>query len=388
LQQGYIYRQTGQAEAALNSLRAALELEPGNVEAMRALADICQENGKDEQAAAMLELLLDQPSLNNDPDLWLRLARLLASRPEQVDKSLKAYEQYSRLGEMSAALWMEIARVEEGAGMNSMAAKERALKLEPEQREIILEVARGWKAQSQPALAVWVLESGLARLPQDEELWRELISLYWEGNNIAPLIGAYREYIKIRPDQAVLHYELGLALGKNGQIADAAASLAKACQLEPDNYDYLLELLTLETGLRHYGRALELARILLTLKPRNLILWENLSAQLGKERPAELSALLERDLAGNERPLPKYHEILALLALNRQQPGEAAGIMEKALALYPANLRIMFLLGNICEGLGEEQKALGFYEKIMEKDPGYHDVNERYLEIKIRLLGD
>jgi tetratricopeptide (TPR) repeat protein len=54
--------------------------------------------------------------------------------------------------------------------------------------------------------------------------------------------------------------------------------------------------------------------------------------------------------------------------------------------LYPANLRVLFLLGNIYEGLGDEKKALEFYEKIMEKNSEYSDVSERYLQIKIRLL--
>jgi tetratricopeptide (TPR) repeat protein len=276
--------------------------------------------------------------------------------------------------------------MEEEAGMNAMAAKERALKLAPEDREIILEVARSWQARAQPTLATWVLEGGLKYLPQDEELWAELIALYWEAENIPALVDAYREYIKLRPDQAVLYYELGLALSRNGQLAEAVVNLEKARRLEPDNYDYLQNLFILESQLEHYEKALDLAQTMLDARPGHLPLWEELHARLGQTRPAQLSALLAQDLAAHERPLPKYYEILALLALKRGQPGEAAGIMEKAREAYPSNLRILFLLGNIYEGMGEEKKALDFYEQIINEDPNYQEASERYLQLKIRLL--
>jgi tetratricopeptide (TPR) repeat protein len=386
--QSSILHDLGKNREALESAEAALRLDPDNSEAMRLLADLYQETGQEEAGAAMLGDLLRRPPFSQDSRLWLRLARLLAARPDQVGEALRAYEQYGRLAGMSAELWMEIARAEETAGLDSLAAQEQALNLAPGQREIILEVARSRRAREQAALAAGVLENGLRVLPQDEQMWRELIALYWETNNTASLINAYKEYIKIRPDQAVLYYELGLSQRENGQTADAAASLEKAWSLEPDNYDYTLSLLTLKAQMKEYDRALNLTRALLESNAGSLALWESLYALLAGERPAELGALLEQWLADKTRPAAKFYEMRALLALEQNKPEEAAQILEAAAEIYPANLRIPFLLGNIYEGMGHDGKAMVFYEKVMEKDPAYSDVGERYLQTKIRLLGN
>jgi tetratricopeptide (TPR) repeat protein len=388
LLQGNIYHDLGRSKDALASTEAALKLDPDNSETMRFLADLYQETGQEQQAAVMLETLLQRPPFNQDPQLWLRLARLLAAKPARVAEALRAYEQYGRLAGMNAALWMEIAQAEETAGLDSLAAKEQALTLDPGRKEIILEVAKGWRARDQAALAAGVLENGLRALPQDEELWRELISLYWETDNAASLINAYKEYIKIRPDQAVLYYELGLSQQKNGQLSDAAASLEKAWRLEPGNYDYTLNFLMLKVQLKEYDQALNLARALLESNTGSLSLWESLYAVLAKDRPAELGLLLEQWLADKARPAAKFYEMRALLALEQDKPEEAAEILESAAETYPSSLRILFLLGNIYEGMGQDSKAMIFYEKVMGKDPAYSDVGERYLQTKIRLLGN
>ena len=386
LQQGYVYQELGDNNKALAAWEAAHKLDGDNLEIMQALAAMYEAAGQHVKAASMLKRLLAKPAFMDDSALWLRLARGLSHNRADIKETLRAYERYGQLALMTPQLWLEVAAAKEAAAQNAMHEREQALKLAPDNREIIMQLQQAWRADKQPGKAAAVLEQGLKALPKDDGLWRELIALYWEMEDTAALIKAYQKYIKIRPEQTVLYYELALCLQKNGQIAEAADHMEKAWKLDQENYDYAYSLLLLEVELRKYDDALKLAALLTQKSPQNLNLWESLYSLLGKEKPKEFAAIIDNYLKNSAHPLPKIYEMRALLAINQSDRAGAAQILEDAVKLFPSDLRMAYLLGNIYEGLGQDAKALAAYEKVIDKNPGFADVSDRYLQLKTRLL--
>jgi len=56
----------------------------------------------------------------------------------------------------------------------------------------------------------------------------------------AAAINAFRHLDSLKPDDAEAHFNLGVALGKNGQIGEAIRELSKSLELNPKNREALL----------------------------------------------------------------------------------------------------------------------------------------------------
>jgi tetratricopeptide (TPR) repeat protein len=72
---------------------------------------------------------------------------------------------------------------------------------------------------------------------------------------------------KLLPDNAAVRYRLGLSHYLLGQMTEAETAIRKACELDPQNYDYRLLLTLLYEKLEQPSQAVDSARVLLELRP-------------------------------------------------------------------------------------------------------------------------
>ncbi len=89
----------------------------------------------------------------------------------------------------------------------------------------------------------WTLcETALRLAPENVDLLCTCGSLAVQVGFPEIGVDVARRATTLRPDHALAHHCLGVALRQRGQIQDAIASLTRAIELQPDRFDTLLEL--------------------------------------------------------------------------------------------------------------------------------------------------
>lgn len=395
-QQGYVYQAMGRLNEAIESFKMALALSPGDWDMTLALIELYENKAMWLEASGLLRELMDKIEAQTEdqelpppltPDILLRLARASSHLPDKIEQSLEAYENYLNLGQADHLLWLEVADVRARAGQAqaSLAARRQALSLAPDNRDMIMQMQNALQQEDKIPEAIEVLKQGLQKLPEEDMLWLEFIKLSRKAGKPDELIAVYRQYVALHPQNYELHYYLALLLAENGRLTEAMNSLETALKLRPGHYDYLLELMRLQNQAGHVDQALETALKLLAEEPLSLKLWQELYALFGQKRARDMATLLDKAL---ERPdaQPKLYEMRAMLALNQNQPQQAAQVLAKAAEKFPQDARVLYLLAGIYEGLNQDQQALPIYEAILRIDPNYQDAEERYLQVRMRLL--
>lgn len=417
--QGYVYLALGRMDEALEAFNKVRALKADDMDTLLAISEIYEAGERWDEAAEIIKQLIAShtPSIieNDAPDeseanesapgdadksiaagpipdpllatMWLRLARDLAHVEGKMEESLFAYEKYIHMGNPDHLLWLEIAQFSRRAGHREREIKARrmALAAAPDNPDMIMQLQTALQHYEQYGEAALVLSEGVEKLPREDMLWLEMFKLYRATEDSPSLIKSYENYLKLRPGQADIYYNLALVLEKENNYSAAAEAMAQALGLKPRDEDYLLGLLKLNCRLERMDEALKLAARLLEENEQSLSVWQELYTLLGKQKPAELAALLDKAL-DTARPLPKLYEMRALLALNQKNANDAASVLAKAAELFPTDPRIAYLLAGIYEGMNQDDRALPLYEKIMSINPAYEDVEKRYLQLKIRLL--
>jgi tetratricopeptide (TPR) repeat protein len=176
--------------------------------------------------------------------------------------------------------------------------------------EVLAAYARSLAATHQDEMAIAKMKQAIAEAPRNGELWDELGSLYGERQDWPGAQHAFNSALQIDPALAVAHFHLGMTLDAQQQ-AGGIDELSKACDLAPDNADFLLAL----------GQAL--------------------TAQ-GKD--AEAIPVLQRAVQINPGHRAASYQLgLALQRVN--QVNDAIPLFEKAVVADPTNAEVLTNLG-------------------------------------------
>jgi tetratricopeptide (TPR) repeat protein len=148
-------------------------------------------------------------------------------------------------------------------------------------------------------------------------------------------IAAYREAIRLKPDLAEAHTNLGIALYRQGKLAEAIAAYREAVRLKPD---YAPSHTNLGIALYRQGKlaeAIAAYREAVRLKPDNSRAHAFLGgALIGQGKPEEAIAEL-REAVRLEPDLANAHSLLGRALISQGKPEEAIPEYRRALELAP-----------------------------------------------------
>jgi tetratricopeptide (TPR) repeat protein len=175
----------------------------------------------------------------------------------------------------------------------------------------------------------------------------------FEAGNTTQAISLYRDAIDALPQDAVLEYDMALALERAGDVADERVALEKAVQLRPGfaEAENRLGLVSARAGERaeaeHYFRSA------IQAAPSYAEAANNLGTLLGQEgRDREAEAVLRSAVSANPRFGQAWVNIAATLA-SESKFAEARAAVESALRIDPhdANaLRLREMLASAASG--------------------------------------
>jgi tetratricopeptide (TPR) repeat protein len=124
---------------------------------------------------------------------------------------------------------------------DTLAATERRLRADlaadSTGAERVLALARFLTAEGRSAEAIPLLVAATRQDPKDARLRFELGSAYAVSGKLALAEQAYREVVRLRPDFADAHHNLGVVLRGHGKFDEAVRELMEALRLSPNDPD-------------------------------------------------------------------------------------------------------------------------------------------------------
>jgi tetratricopeptide (TPR) repeat protein len=197
-----------------------------------------------------------------------------------------------------------------------------------------------------------------------------VLKLHGSRADLDEAIGHLQESLRLYPDHAEAHNNLGLAYQRMNRLADALREHTEAVRLRPD---YIEAIYNLGIDAQALGRLDEAAthyRHTLRLRPDFAGAHNNLGttlAQLGRYQEAvgEFRATLQVEPGS-----AVAHDNLARALVAVGRPDEAVAAFREAVRIQPGFTAARAHLGQTLEALGRYDEAIAEYSEILKYDPG------------------
>jgi len=181
-----------------------------------------------------------------------------------------------------------------------------------------------------------------------------------------------------RPDDAWVHYMLGLSLWKAGSAEPAAEAMRRSTELQPASIRGWINLSRIENDRGRFDAALEAAETALHLDEGDAAAHFMRGRSLyNLSRTAEAVVALERSVTLDDAN-GYAHNLLGLILLERGEAGQAVVALERAAELRPEVAYIQNNLGMALELDGRRDAAIEAYRRAVAADPA-HDKATRNL---------
>ena len=184
-----------------------------------------------------------------------------------------------------------------------------------------------------------------------------------------------RTATRLQPDYAEAHANLGVALEKQGQLAEALASYHEAIRLRPDQADAYYNAGNVLKATGRLDEAVQHYRAALRIRPDDAEALVNLGAALTMlARHTDASTCYEQAVRINPTSAEAWNNLgTACEALGRTQ--DALGHYQRALSIQPGYAEAWNNLGNALSRLGNPIEAMAGYRRAIELNPDYAEAH-------------
>jgi tetratricopeptide (TPR) repeat protein len=334
----------------------------------------------------MLKYIADK---NHDPVFASSLIRLLGSCPDQrmwpvLQQSIQDSSPLVR-GAAAAALEAHLTPVTVKALLASLGDSSRLVRLRA--ANALAAYPAGLlnpDDRARLAQATKELLDALQARPDDWASHYNQGNFYSRQQHNAKALEAFSLAHKLRPDVVLPLVNASLVYARTGKNDQAEESLRQALQLDPNNAaaSFNLGLLLAEQG--KTAEAEDLLRQALKSDPKFPEAAYNLGVLLAKDRLPEALPLLRQ--ARQLRPQePKYAFTLAYFLNKHGDRNGALSVLSQQVQKQAANAEVFFLLGELYELSGKEDKAKQVYDKALS-DPGLPHAAKLQVKAKLQAL--
>jgi golgin subfamily B member 1 len=395
----------GQASDAMETLRAILEEEPGQADAVVLLSQLYEKGGKDDELADLLSSQINLAKERNDVSAELvfkvRLGEIYETRLKDAGKAIETYRgvlerEPGHKGALSA-----LARLYEGkadsAEASNVLAKLLDVETGAEAVAVALRLAEAQAKQKNDAGVRDALERALTIEPQSSDVRERLRKLYEKTGDWEKLANLYAgdaesattdaDRVRLLRDAAQIHRD------KRQDAAAAATLLEKASTLMPDDRELLLALCDAYSS---SGRAQDAVQAL-----------ERVKESYGGKRSKDLATVHQRLAQAYRAQGDKDKALSELDSAFKIDPGSVAtlrdlglltlevGDLERAQKTFRALLlqkldppapitkaEVFYYLGEISHRQGDKAKAIQMLDRAVENDGGMQKAKDLLAQLK------
>ena len=236
---GLAYQALGRFDEAIERFQQALRIRPGFGLPQNNLGTLYRElDRKDEALAAFREAVRIDPAL---AVAHSNLGQALLDRGENDDGLFHCLEAV-RLDSKLAAAHNNLGNAYRLARRwdEARAAYDEALRLAPDNFLVHVNLGLLSIGEGKLHLVAACFERAVEIAPDDPELWCALAQAHLAAEDPSAAVPWLERLVALHPEQPINHSELGSALQQDGRYDEAAASLARALELQPDFLDALL----------------------------------------------------------------------------------------------------------------------------------------------------
>jgi serine/threonine-protein kinase len=184
---------------------------------------------------------------------------------------------------------------------------------------------------------------------------------------------AYRQAIRLKPDYAEAHYNLGVILNGQGRHKEAEAAYRQAIRLKPDDHDAHANLGIALNGQGRHKEAVAACQAAVRLKPDDPNAHNNLGAVLNDQGSYKEAEAACRAAIRLKPDLPQAHNNLGA-ALGRQgRHKEAEAACRTAIRLKPDHHLAHHHLGVLLNRQGRHKEAEAACRTAIRLKPDYSD---------------
>lgn len=179
----------------------------------------------------------------------------------------------------------------------------------------------------------------------------------------------FQRALKVNPNSAAAHYELGLIYGLNSEEEKAFQEFEQARKLEPENYWYKISYATFLQSEGRIEESIELFKELVEENPTQIELKYELSKLLFNiekyDESIEYLNKIEKEMGVSE----EISFLKQRIYLSQNDAKKAAKEIENLIESFPEELRYYGILADIYLSNDQEDKAQEVFQKMEAVDP-------------------
>lgn len=391
-----------QADEAINTLRAALDQDPDDAQAMSLMATAHQRNGETQLAQDLLSLAVE--ASGNAPAETLRFAELMLQeeryRPAEdaLINALRAapgdLQLLSALGDiyLRTSDWSRVEQIEatlkrqeddQAAQLAEILQLQRIARKDgaTEATAFLESLVQSNDANTSARIALIQARLRDAQNPEALELAQKLVEDF-PNDPVAQLVLGNTEFATRNFDAAKETFrnivannsepraviQLVRVLGVEGKVDEALAVIDDALEKDPDQRDLMWAKASFLEQINDIDGAINLYEQLYDLDSASLVVANNLASLLATYRLDDASLERAFDVARRLRgtDVPPFQDTYGWILFRRGEAVEAINYLEPAAKSLAGDAIVQFHLGKAYLELGRNQDALAQFQKSLE----------------------
>ena len=212
-------------------------------------------------------------------------------------------------------------------------------------------------------------------LPEDAVAHYNLGVAQKSAGRLDEAVASYRRAISLKPDYFEAHYNLGNALKSLGQQENAAQSYRRAVQLRPDHAEAHNDLGAVLKDLGQYRDALDNYRRVLEIKPNSAESYNNMGIALRDLEQFDSAVDCYRQAVEMRPDYAEAHYNLGNVLKDLGRLEDTVASYHRALEIKPDLADAYSNLGSVLTDMGLYEAALGNYRRALALKPGSADAH-------------
>jgi serine/threonine-protein kinase len=377
------------ADAYRGRLRALLEATDDGTRAAKLKALIDDTRSADLPAATAVALaeavggearvaLLERAVVRHPGDLWVNFAlagALRSLRPSRPEEALRHYTAARALRPETAHDLADLL-VEMGRGGEAEAIFRDLVERRPENPRHLTCFGKCLQERGRTAEASTILSRAIAsarvmidRRPGDGEAHYNLGNALGRRGEHAEAIAEYREAIRLKPDYAAPHYNLGNLLFDQKKFDAAIVEYREAIRLRPDFAGAYISLGNALDSRGEHAEAIAEYREAIRLKPDYALPHYNLGNLLLDQKKFDAAIVEYREAIRLRPDYAEAHNNLGNALDSRGEHAEAIAEYREAIRLRPDVAEIHFNLGHALGRQGKHAETAEAYRDAIRLRP-------------------